>query len=112
MQHADFRVGGKIFAGLTPDGQRATVKMTLEAQSAVTGDVAFTPCAGAWGRAGWTSIDLANVKAGALPELLAEAAQLVLPKKRSAPKRASDVLSKGLLSSTKAAKPGRKKPAR
>jgi predicted DNA-binding protein (MmcQ/YjbR family) len=81
MQHADFRTGGKIFAGLTPDEKRATLRLTPEVQAMVTGDPAFQPAAGAWGRGGWTSIELAGVQIGALNQLVAEAAALVSAKR-------------------------------
>ena len=35
MGHADFRVRNKIFAGLSPDGRRCTLKLTPELQAAV-----------------------------------------------------------------------------
>jgi len=81
MQHADFRAGGKIFAGLTPDERRATLKLLPEVQAMVTSDPAFEPAAGAWGLSGWTSIELAGVKIGALSDLVAEAAALVSTKR-------------------------------
>ncbi|MFN0248312.1 MAG: MmcQ/YjbR family DNA-binding protein, partial [Kofleriaceae bacterium] len=78
--HADFRAGGKIFAGLSPDGRRATLKMSLEVQAALGAEPAFEPCAGAWGRAGWTYVDLAAVELGALEDLVREAVMLVSKK--------------------------------
>ncbi len=96
--HADFRAGGKIFAGLSPDGRRATLKMNLEVQSALCAEPAFEPCAGAWGRAGWTFVELAAVEIGALNELVREAAALVASQKPAAKKPAAQ-------------KPAAKKPA-
>ena len=60
MGHPDFRVGGKIFAGLDQAGGRATVKLTTDQQEVLmSADPAmFTPCAGAWGRRGWTYLIL------------------------------------------------------
>ena len=51
MGHPDFRVGGKIFAGLDHSGARATVKLTPDQQDVLMSaepDM-FTPCNGAWG---------------------------------------------------------------
>jgi len=50
-------------------------------QAMVTSDPAFEPAAGAWGLSGWTSIELAGVKIGALSDLVAEAAALVSTKR-------------------------------
>ena len=61
MGHPDFRVGGKIFAGLDPSGARATVKLTPDQQDVLMAAEPgmFTPCAGAWGMRGWTYLILA-----------------------------------------------------
>jgi hypothetical protein len=79
----DFRVRNKIFAGMSPKGERATLKLTPEAQSMVLDarPDAFSPAAGAWGRGGWTYVVLANVKVEELRELVAEAWRLVAPKR-------------------------------
>ena len=52
----DFRVRNKIFAGLSRDELRATLKLPPELQAALVEDKpeAFVPAAGAWGRSGWT----------------------------------------------------------
>ena len=62
MGHPDFRVRGKIFATLWPDRDRAVVKlerdhqaMLIDAEPAI-----FAPAAGAWGRKGWTNVNLAQ----------------------------------------------------
>lgn len=83
MQHADFRAGGKIFASITQDERRASLKLSPEVQAMVTSDPAFEPAAGAWGRSGWTSVTLASVNIGKLHELVAESARLVSEKKPS-----------------------------
>lgn len=65
MGHPDFRVGGKIFATLSPPGQGwAMVKLTPEQQeSFVQADPeVFTPFEGAWGRAGATKVHLRAAK--------------------------------------------------
>jgi hypothetical protein len=91
FEHPDFRVGGKIFAGLSIDGERGTLKLTPEIQSMVLeqSSGAFTPAAGAWGRSGWTYVDLARVEIGALEELLGESWRLVAPKRVVAAREAS-----------------------
>jgi hypothetical protein len=79
----DFRVRNKIFAGLSPDGKRATLKLGLEAQAMVLEGKprAFFPAAGAWGRKGWTHVDLARVRLSEVEELVTEAWRLTAPKR-------------------------------
>ncbi|HET8932815.1 MAG TPA: MmcQ/YjbR family DNA-binding protein [Polyangiales bacterium] len=82
FEQPDFRVRNKIFAGLTQDQGRGTLKLTPELQAMVMSaepDV-FVPAAGAWGRKGWTRIVLANAELPGLRELIAEAYSLVAPK--------------------------------
>jgi len=77
----DFRVSGKIFAGLSEDEKTGTLKLTAEIQSTVFSDGSpFTPCAGQWGRSGWTYVDLKRVDVAVLDALLTEAWQIVAPK--------------------------------
>src|SRR5689334_8472047 len=47
----DFRVRGKIFAGLDPDGTRGTLKLSPELQAMLLDarPHAFSPAAGYWG---------------------------------------------------------------
>jgi hypothetical protein len=79
----DFRVAGKIFAGLSTDETRGNLKLAPEVQATVVGGEsdAFTPAAGAWGRSGWTYVDLAKVDAGTLEQLILEAWRIVAPKR-------------------------------
>ena len=79
----DFRVCNKIFAGLSADGKRANMKLTHELQSVVVGAKpdAFVPAEGAWGRSGWTYVELARVKVAELEELVVEAWRLTAPKR-------------------------------
>jgi hypothetical protein len=61
LGHPDFRVGKKIFASLGyPDGKSATVMIQPQEQDILVKQYprAFTPAAGAWGRAGSTSVKL------------------------------------------------------
>jgi hypothetical protein len=57
----DFRVGGKIFATLSPVDGRAMVKLTPEEQEAFVRAVpdVYTPVKGGWGRGGATTVRLA-----------------------------------------------------
>jgi len=61
MGHPDFRVGGKIFAGLDHAGVRASVKLTPDQQEVLISaePAMFNPCNGAWGVRGWTWLTLA-----------------------------------------------------
>ena len=63
MGHADFRVGGRIFATLgSPNGDYGMVQLLPE-QQAMMIDVApqtFKPAAGAWGAKGSTLVRLAG----------------------------------------------------
>ena len=58
--HADFRVGGKVFATLGPDEDWAMVKLTPEGQASHVRDEpgVFEPFNGAWGRQGCTRVTL------------------------------------------------------
>ena len=59
MGHADFRVGRKIFATLGyPNRQYGTIMLSPTDQELLVRDhpKAFEPAAGAWGRAGSTSV--------------------------------------------------------
>jgi hypothetical protein len=79
--NADFRVADKIFAGLSDKETRGTLKLTPEIQATVLGDSSFSAAAGAWGRSGWTYVDLASVDPDALRQLLEESWRIVAPKR-------------------------------
>jgi hypothetical protein len=83
MGHPDFRVGGKIFATLGPDGDWGMVKLTPDQQASFRRlePAVFEPFAGAWGRRGCTRVWLA-----AAQELTARQA-LVAAWRNTAPKR-------------------------
>lgn len=94
VDHADFRVRGKTFAGLTRDEKRASFKLSPETQSMIVEESsgAFAPAAGAWGAQGWTYAELAKVNIGALEELVRESHALIAakaPKKTARKKRAA-----------------------
>ncbi len=72
MGHPDFRVHGKVFASLAADLQSGSMKLTPDAQAACMADQpqAFTPASGAWGRQGWTVVQLDAVSIDVLGESL------------------------------------------
>ena len=89
MNHPDFRVAGRIFATLGyPDEAHGLVKLTPEQQRTLLqqAPAVFAPCAGAWGKAGATSVQLGPARAGALRAALTAAARnLTAVKKRPRP---------------------------
>ena len=81
MNHPDFRVNGKIFASLGyPDDGWGMVKLTPEQQRAFMKEAPamFSPCAGAWGKAGATSVHLASTTKGILTKALRAASQNIV----------------------------------
>jgi hypothetical protein len=74
MGHADFRVGGKIFAGFPRPGVMS-LRLDAAEQAAViaTAQQTFSPAAGAWGRQGWTLVELSGADPVELRELVIEA---------------------------------------
>jgi hypothetical protein len=73
--HADFRVGGKVFASLGPDERWAMLRLPLPLQAELVDafpDV-FEPFAGAWGRQGCTKVLLAAAPLGRVRPALLEA---------------------------------------
>jgi hypothetical protein len=84
MGHADFRVGGKIFATLgSPNDDWGMTALMPEQQDdfIILAPEAFKPAAGAWGRGGSTLVRL-----DAVPDHLLEAALAAAWRKR-APKK-------------------------
>jgi hypothetical protein len=82
MGHPDFRVGGKIFATLWPDEERAVVKLAPEMQAVMLEaepDV-FEPVPGSWGRRGATRISLPYVDELTLRSALLAAWRTVAPR--------------------------------
>ena len=90
MGHADFRLGGKIFATLgSPDDDHAMVNLDPEQQEMLMAaePAAFTPASGAWGRNGSTRLRLAAADVLTARSALAMAharmaARLAAPKTR------------------------------
>lgn len=77
MDHPDFRVNGKIFASLGyPDAGWGMVKLTPTQQRTFKEEAPeiFSPCAGAWGKGGATSVHLASAQKRILSKALIAAA--------------------------------------
>jgi YjbR len=72
MGHPDFRVNGRVFASLYPNGTDGMVKLTPEQQEDfVAADAqAFEPANGAWGRQGCTTVHLGLVDEDRLGEAM------------------------------------------
>jgi hypothetical protein len=83
MGHPDFRVRNKIFASLGgPDTNWGTVKLTPDQQEVLLAaePAMFKPAAGAWGRRGWTRVNLAAADAATLRSALDMAWRNTAPK--------------------------------
>ncbi len=91
FEQPDFRVHGKIFAGLSRDGKEGSLKLPAEVQAMVidANPSGFSPAPGAWGMHGWTKVYLANVELAEVRELLAESYRLIAAKPARAKKNAS-----------------------
>jgi hypothetical protein len=80
MGHADFRIGGKIFATVGyPDDEHGMVKLTPEQQKIFMArePKVFSPCNGAWGRQGSTFVHLKSASVALAREVIKLAAQNV-----------------------------------
>jgi hypothetical protein len=83
MAHPDFRVRNKVFASLgAREKDWGTVKLTPEQQEVLLAaePAMFKPAAGAWGRRGWTQVQLGAVDATTLGSTLAMAWRNTAPK--------------------------------
>jgi hypothetical protein len=83
MDHPDFRVAGKIFATIAPDGTRGMAKLKPEQQQAIMriAPSVFEPASGAWGERGATMIDLAAADEADVLAALRDAWRNTAPKK-------------------------------
>jgi hypothetical protein len=80
MGHPDFRAAnGRIFASLTADEKKGMAILTPDEQARFISDArgAFAPAAGAWGRQGCTTIELAKADAEMVGEALTLAWQKI-----------------------------------
>ena len=82
MGHPDFRVGGKIFATIGPDGDRGMLKLTPDQQAVLTrtDPTIFEPATGGWGRNGATMFVFANADEDTARRALAQAWRNTAPK--------------------------------
>jgi GNAT superfamily N-acetyltransferase len=83
MGHPDFRVGGRIFATLTPERGLAMAKLTLEQQELLCAaePSIFVPVPGGWGKRGSTHIRLEKADEATLASALLMAFRNVAPKR-------------------------------
>jgi hypothetical protein len=73
MGHPDFRVGGRVFASLgAPRPGSGMVKLSPDEQELFVKahPKVFAPMNGAWGRSGYTRIELKAARVGAVREAL------------------------------------------
>ena len=92
MGHPDFRANGRIFASLHPEHGRGMVKLSLDEQAHFVEEhpAAFMPENGAWGRQGYTRVQLDAIDRDTLGEAMTLAWQGIAKEvvaKRSRPKR-------------------------
>jgi hypothetical protein len=83
MARPDFRVGGKIFATLGPNGDWGMVKLKPDEQASflrAAPDI-FQPASGAWGRRGSTIIRLRDAKSSIVKQAVIEAWRNVAPER-------------------------------
>ena len=83
MGHPDFRVAGKIFAGLWHTNDRGTVQLTSEQQEMLVAaePEMFSPAAGAWGRKGWTTVWVDRADATTIESALGRAWRNTAPRR-------------------------------
>ncbi len=72
FQKTSFRVRKRIFATLDEEKHNASLKLSVVEQSVyISADpLAFRAAAGAWGKQGWTLVDLGRVTAGLAKDAL------------------------------------------
>lgn len=83
FEKTSFRVNKKIFATLDTSNNQAVVKLSEIDQSVFCefDSAIIYPVKGAWGKKGWTTIELCKVKKSILVDVLSTAYQLVSKKK-------------------------------
>jgi hypothetical protein len=87
MRHPDFRIGGRIFATLGyPDDEHGMVKLSPDQQRTFQHKApnVFEPCAGAWGKRGSTSVDLAAANVALVRAALEAASKNISAKNKNA----------------------------
>ena len=83
FDRAAFKVA-RIFVTLAADGRTANIKFTPEEQEfkCMLAPAAFAPVPNAWGKQGWTTLNLATLGIDELKNALETAWQHAQPKKR------------------------------
>ena len=83
MSHPDFRVGGKIFATLGPEGDWGMVKLPLDLQGSLEAEApgVFEAFGGSWGRQGCTRVWLAAVDESTVEKALSAAWRRTAPRR-------------------------------
>ena len=83
FEKTSFRVGGKIFATLTPDGKRLMLKLPEEIKGTLKASDpdAILPLPGAWDRGGSTLIEVAAMDPAKLADLIRLAWRTTAPAK-------------------------------
>jgi hypothetical protein len=90
FDRASFRVRGKIFATIAPDGKSGMLKLDLDAHEALLRAEPETFFSfGGWSRTGATGVHLARMRKALFRELLAQAFGNVASGKRRAQRPAS-----------------------
>jgi hypothetical protein len=80
--HPTFRVRGKMFAAMSPEGDSASVKASREAQAALVGSEPETFSVARYvGQHGWVSVDLRRVDPEEMAELLEDGWRATAPKR-------------------------------
>ena len=82
FERTSFRVRGKIFATLPPDGDLVVLKLLPEVKESLrqSDPDAVIPLPGAWDRGGWTQIAIQRMEAARLADLVRLAWRQVAPK--------------------------------
>ncbi|MEA1830807.1 MmcQ/YjbR family DNA-binding protein [Methylobacterium durans] len=81
MGNPDFRVGGRIYATLWVEEERIVLRLVPEQQALLieAEPDLFAPVPGAWGRRGWTNLDLPEADEETLRGALLAAWQATAP---------------------------------
>jgi hypothetical protein len=89
MSHPDFRIGGKIFATLSQDGDFGVLKLTPDQQQSwcAAHPSVFGPANGAWGERGFTKVLLFKAKTPVIRAAMRQASANLASSKRTKPGR-------------------------
>lgn len=82
FEKASFRVRGKIFATLSPDGDSVVLRLPVEIKESLlqSDAAAVVPLPGAWNRGGWTQIAIRRMETAKLADLIRLAWAQTAPK--------------------------------